>query len=81
MAGSLFAGIFFTLFCHFNFLTSLFVLSGYIPSSALNTVILVVLEHPSIFLAAVVRTVSVVLRTLRSLPVLLLHTITLVQSH
>ena len=48
MACNLFSGILFTLSCHFNFLTSLFVLSGYIPSSALNTVLLVVLEHPSI---------------------------------
>ena len=39
---------------------SLFVLSGYIPSSSLNTVLRVVLEHPinSTFLAAVVCTVS-----------------------
>ena len=29
-----------------------FVLSGYIPSSALNTVSFVVLEHPSIILAS-----------------------------
>ena len=48
MTCNLFSGIFFTLSCHFNFLASLFVLSGYIPSSALNTVLLVVLEHPSI---------------------------------
>ena len=34
------------------------VLSGYILSSALQTVFLVVLEHPSTFLAAVVCTVS-----------------------
>ena len=31
--------------------------SGYIPTSSLNTVLLVVLEHPSIFLAAVICTV------------------------
>ena len=54
----LFSGVFFTLYFHFNFLTSLFVLSGYIPSSAPNTVLLVILEHPSIFLAAVICTVS-----------------------
>ena len=40
------------------FLTSLFVLSGYMPSSTLNTVLLVALEHPSIFLAALICTVS-----------------------
>ena len=50
----------FTLYCRFNFLTSLFVSSGHIPitSSALKTVFLVVHEHPSIFLAAVICTVS-----------------------
>ena len=58
MTGNLFSGIFFTFYCHFNLLASLFVLSGYIPSSALNTVILVVFEHPSTFLAAVIYTVS-----------------------
>ena len=57
MAGNLFSGILFTLYCRFNFLASLFVLSGYIPSSALTTVLLVVLQHPSIFLAAVICTV------------------------
>ena len=36
----------------------MFVSSGYISSSALNTVLLVVLEQPSIFLAAVICTVS-----------------------
>ena len=35
MAGNLFFGMFVTLFCHFNSLTSLFVSSGYIPSSAI----------------------------------------------
>ena len=45
---------FFTYYSPFNFLTSLFVLSGYIPSS----VLLVVLEHPSICLAAVICAVS-----------------------
>ena len=34
----------------------LFVVSGDIPSFALNTVLLVVLEHPSILLAAVICT-------------------------
>ena len=42
----------------FKFLTSLFVSSGHIPSSALNVALLVVLEHPSIFLAAAICTVS-----------------------
>ena len=58
MAGNLFSGILHVLYCHFNFLTSLFVLSGYIPNSALNTALFVVLEHPSISLAAVICTVS-----------------------
>ena len=58
MAGNIFSGIFFTLYYHCSFPASLFVLSGYNPSSALDTVIPVVLEHPSIFLAAVVCTVS-----------------------
>ena len=31
-----------------------FILSGYIPSSDLTTTLLVVLEHPSIFLAAII---------------------------
>ena len=47
------------IFAIFNFLTRLFVLSGYIASSALNAVILVVLEHlRSTFLAAAICTVS-----------------------
>ena len=49
--------MFLTLYCHFNFITSLFVLSGYIPFSAFNIVLLIVLEHPSTFFAAVVFTV------------------------
>ena len=57
-AGNLFSAIFLTSCCHFNFLASLSVLRGYIPSSALNTVLLVVLEHHSIFLAAIICTVS-----------------------
>ena len=32
-----FFGMFVTLYCHFNLLVSLFILSGYIPSSALNS--------------------------------------------
>ena len=59
MAGNLFfSGILSTLYCRFNFLACLFVLCGYIPSSALDTVLLVVLEHPSMCLAAVTCTVS-----------------------
>ena len=46
MAGNLFFGMLLTLRGHFNLLTSLFVFSGYIPCSALNTVVLVVREHP-----------------------------------
>ena len=45
MAGNLFFGMFLTLYCHFNFLMCLFVLDGYISSSALSTVFLVVLGH------------------------------------
>ena len=59
MGGNLFSGTFFTLYCHFNFLKSLFVLGGYVPSSALSTVLLVVLEHAGIVLAAVISTVSI----------------------
>ena len=58
IAGNIVFGIFFILYCHFIFLMSLIVLGGYIPSSALNTVFLVVVEHPSIFLAAAICTVS-----------------------
>ena len=49
MAGNLLFGMLLTLYCHFNFLTSQYVSSGYIPSSAVNTALLVVLEHPSTF--------------------------------
>ena len=41
-------------FCHLNFVASLFVFCSYTPGSALYTVFLVVLEHPSIILAAVI---------------------------
>ena len=37
MAGNLFSGIPLTVYCHFDFLKYLLVLSGYIPSSAVNT--------------------------------------------
>ena len=40
MAGNLFSSIFLALHCHFNFLMSLLVSSGCIPSSSLNTVVL-----------------------------------------
>ena len=51
--------MFLALYCHFNFLTSLFVLSGYVPSSALDIELLEVLEHASTdVLAAVICTVS-----------------------
>ena len=49
IAGNTFSGMFLTLNGCFNFPTSLFVLNGYIPSSALSTVLLVVFEHPSTF--------------------------------
>ena len=58
MAGNLFFGMFLSLCCRFNFLISLFVLNGYLPSSALSAVVLVVLEHHRSFLACVVCTVS-----------------------
>ena len=45
-------------FCLFNFLTSLFFLSGYISNSALNTLLLVVREDPIAFLVAAICTVS-----------------------
>ena len=53
MAGDLFFSRLLTQYCNFNFSTSLCVLSGDIPSSAyITTVLLAVLEHPSIYLAA-----------------------------
>ena len=61
MSGSLFFWhAFLTLYWHyFNFIASLFDLSGYIPtSSALDAALLVVLGHPSIVLPAAVCTVS-----------------------
>ena len=42
-----YCGMFLTKYCHFNFLASLFVSSGYNPSSVLSTVLLVVLDNPS----------------------------------
>ena len=68
MAGTLFFGMFLTFYCHFNFLTSLFVLSGYIPSSALDIVLLVVLEHPSTFLDSVICTDFQLFYQLRAFP-------------
>ena len=53
MAGILFSGLFLTLYYHFDFLIYIFVLSGCIPSSALNTALLVVLEHLRLCSAAV----------------------------
>ena len=48
-----------TLYCHFPTFSCLcFVLSGYVPSSAFNTVLVVVLWHLGILFAAVVCTVS-----------------------
>ena len=58
MVGNLFFGMLRILYCQFNFLTSLVVFSGYIPSYAHNTALLVVVDHASIFLAAVICTVS-----------------------
>ena len=57
MAGSLVFGLFLTIYCHLT-LSRLYVSSGHIPNSALNTILLVVLEHLGIFLAAVVCTVA-----------------------
>ena len=64
----------------FQLVMSLFVLSGYMPSSALNTVLLVVLGHPRFFSAAAICTVSN-LRVSCSLPILVLHILALVLSH
>ena len=50
--------MFLTLYFHFDFLMSLFFWSEYIPGSAFNTVLLVVLGHLSISLAAVICTVT-----------------------
>ena len=60
MAGNLFFGMFrtSTSYCHFNFLMSLFVLSGCIPSSALDTVLLVARGHLKFFLTADICTAS-----------------------
>ena len=58
MTGNLIFGMFLALNCHSHLLTYLSVVSGYNPSSALNTVLLVVRQHPSTFSAAVIRTVS-----------------------
>ena len=49
IAGNLFFGMPLTLYCHFNFLTALFVSSGYILNSVLNAVLLVVLGHATCF--------------------------------
>ena len=57
MAGNLFFGIFLVLECHYC-CSRIFVLSGYIPSSALTSVLPVVLEHPNTFVAAVICIVS-----------------------
>ena len=58
------------IFCCFTLLTLRLIAIGYVPSCPLNTVLLVVLEHPTvvIFLAAVTL-FPAVLRTSRSLPV------------
>ena len=59
IAGNLFFGMLLKYILPFqNFSHSYLFLSGCIPSPALNTLLLVVLEHPSTFSAAVIRTVS-----------------------
>ena len=63
MASNLLLGVLLCLHCHFNFLTSLFVSSGCIPGSVHNTVLLIVLEHASTFLAVVICAFPAVLRT------------------
>ena len=80
MAGSLLFGMFLTLYCHFNFLPYLFVLSGYISTSALNFVFLVVLEHATNtnFCSCCHLHCS---RSLRSLPMFFLRILALVHSH
>ena len=81
MAVSHFFGMLVTLYCHFNFLTSLTVLSGYSSSSALDTaVFLVVLEHPIIFFGCCrLYCFQLFYGLPPSLPVLLLHIPALVQ--
>ena len=82
LGGNLFFVMFLNLYRHFNFLASLFVSSGYIPSSAVNTVfitrrlsILVLFQLLSSVLFPAVS------RTWRPLSILLLHTLALVQPH
>ena len=75
-------GMFLTLYCHFNVLTYIFVISGHVPSSALSTVLLVVYMSTLVFfwlLSSVL--LPTVLRTSCSLPIFLRHILTLVQSH
>ena len=57
MVGNLFFSTFRALYCNFNFY-DMSVLSGCIRSSPLHTLLLVVLEHPSTFSAAVICSVS-----------------------
>ena len=58
MAGNFVFGVFLTSYWHSNSRLYQFHVSGYIPSSAISTVLLVVLEHPSTLLAAAMCTVS-----------------------
>ena len=78
MAGNVLFGMLLTLGCHFNFITYRFALSGYVPSS--TTILLVVREHPSIFLAEVICTVSSHLPNF-AFPSPLVHILALAQSH
>ena len=75
MAGALFFGMFLTLYCHFNFLATLLVSSGWIPGSALTTALLLdVLEHPTALVSLLPSALfPIALRTPRSLPIPLLN--------
>ena len=74
-------GLFLTLYCHFNFLVYLFVLSGCITSSVLNTVLLVVPMHLRICLAAAICTVSNCFTSFAFPSHILLHILALVLSY
>ena len=58
MIGNFFIGMFHILDCHSRCLTSLPVLSGWIPTSVLDAVLPVVLEHPRTFWVAAICTAS-----------------------
>ena len=83
MADNFFFGVFFTWYfiLPVQFLMTLFVSSRHTPSSALNAVLLVVLEHLCIIYLLSSVLFPTVLRSSRSLPILLLHILALVPSN